>query len=531
MTPDQQPGNVRSLAAYADEKRVGEGVRRLPQISVTQQMRDVTEAAIRAIITQNAVSPSIFVAGGQVARVATEVDGKGRKFTLIRQYGVGGLRGDLARIATWVRPGKDNDTDVPPPTEVVVDLVANADKFGLPVLRQIVHSPIFAADGTLHAEPGYSPATQCWYEPRDGMKIPPVPSSPTDAQVRQAAWKLMGDYLGNFPFETPADRALALALMLLPFMRQLIDGHTPLHLVEASTPGTGKTLLVQAIFQVCYGGDISSMTECKDDAEWSKQITAKLMTGQPIFFIDNVSRTLASAKLASVITSRTWEDRILGASQMLIAPIEHVFVATGNNISASDEVVRRLVRCRLNAHVEKPWQRTGFRHPELLKWGAQHRSELVAAALTLIQTWLDRDRPMYTGRTLGMFEPWAGSVGGVLQIANQQTAFLGNLDKLYAETVRYADNDRAFITGWWEKFGGQVVMARDLVPVAAEHLELGRKTAVEQFIPPSAKSVGWYLVKIHGRVYGDLEVVRTAREGRGDTYQLAKVQREEGSKT
>ena len=31
--------------------------------------------------------------------------------------------------------------------------------------------------------------------------------------------------------------------MLLPFVRELIDGPTPLHLIEKPTPGTGGTLL------------------------------------------------------------------------------------------------------------------------------------------------------------------------------------------------------------------------------------------------------------------------------------------------
>jgi len=38
-----------------------------------------------------------------------------------------------------------------------------------------------------------------------------------------------------------------MAALLLAFARQLIDGSTPLHFIESSTPGTGKGLLVQVL--------------------------------------------------------------------------------------------------------------------------------------------------------------------------------------------------------------------------------------------------------------------------------------------
>jgi putative DNA primase/helicase len=527
VTPDpEQQDNVRILSDYAEAKiAAGPPDRTLPKINVIQQMRDVTEASIRAITNHNGSSPTVFISGSRIARVGSEVDGQGVKYTIIKHYTSPGLRGDMARIATWVRSGKDSDADVPPPIEVVNDVLANADQFELPVLRQVVHCPIFARDGTVHVTPGYSPATECWYEPRGGLSTPQVPPNPTDAQVKHAAWKLMGDYLCDFLFETPADRAHALAMLLLPFMRQLVDGPTPLHLVEAPTEGTGKGKLVQACMLLSVGGDVPSMTECRDESEWSKQITGKLMTGQPVIFIDNVYR-LASAKLASVLTQPIWEDRILGGNQMLVVPVQNIFVAAGNNVSMSGEIVRRTVRIRINSHAEQPWLREGFKHDPLVEWGMAHRQELVEAALTLVQAWVARGRPIWQGTLLGSFESWSRVVGGVLRVANQETSFLGNLDQLYSATLRDVDDDRPFVAAWWEFYGPQPVAAKDLVKLAHEHLQLQKSAgAATQFIPPSSKSVGRHLAKLAGRVFGDLEVVRTHAANRGDIYQLAQVVR------
>ena len=59
--------------------------------------------------------------------------------------------------------------------------------------------------------------------------------------------------------------------------------------------------------------------------------------------------------------------------------------ATGNNPEFSKEMARRLLRIRLDAHLERPRQRAEFRHPDLNTW--------VRANLTL-NFYIDRDIPL-----------------------------------------------------------------------------------------------------------------------------------------
>ena len=148
----------------------------------------------------------------------------------------------------------------------------------------------------------------------------------------------------------------------------MIDGPTPLHLIEKPTPGTGATLMVDAIATILTGAGASVMTEGRDDEEWRKRVTAKLRQIPSIVLIDNLRQKLDSAAVAAALTAPFWEDRILGASEMARLPIRCVWIATGNNPEFSNEMARRLVRIRLDAHVERPWQRAGFRHPDLMTW-------------------------------------------------------------------------------------------------------------------------------------------------------------------
>src|SRR5262249_45979982 len=149
----------------------------------------------------------------------------------------------LARIAEWYRFNKQGfPVDALPPVHVVRDMLVQPDSH-LSVLARIVEAPVFASDGTLHVEPGYNAASRCYYAPAKGLQIAVVPQRPTPSEVSHAGKLITEDLLGDFPFVGDAERAHAVALLLLPFARELIAGITPLHLIEKPTPGTGASLL------------------------------------------------------------------------------------------------------------------------------------------------------------------------------------------------------------------------------------------------------------------------------------------------
>ena len=116
-------------------------------------------------------------------------------------------------------------------------------------------APVYGPDGALITRTGYAPGARTWYEPIDGMTLPwPVSPEPTRAEIEQAARFLVIEYLGDFPFDSEASRQHALAMLLLPFARLMIDGPVPLQCVDASTPGTGKGLLQRSLMYPALGG-------------------------------------------------------------------------------------------------------------------------------------------------------------------------------------------------------------------------------------------------------------------------------------
>jgi hypothetical protein len=422
--------------------------------------------------------PVLFRHGAQPSRIESDDENA----PIVRPLSLDRMRHRLARVARWEkkiakRVGRLTEiVTVPasPPLAVVRDVLATPDP-PLPVLTRIVESPIFAPDGTLQTEPGYNPASRTYYAPAPGFTIPKIPLQPTAAEIEEARELINRELLVDFPMAGDAERASAVACLLLPFVRDMIDGPTPLHLFEAPSPGTGKTLLVDLLTYPSLGRPVSAMTEGKNEDEWRKRVFAKLRSGPSVLLIDNLKGRLESSAVSSAITAwPLWEDRLLGVSEIVRVPVRCTWIATGNNPALTSEIARRTIRCRLDAKLDRPWLRDGFRHPDIRGWTKKYRGDFVGCALTLIQAWIAAGKPE-GDKTLGMFEGWAHTIGGILDVAGIPD-FLGNLEKFYERADTETATWGEFIASWWNAKSKNEVKASDLWTLAVDAgLDLGDK--------------------------------------------------------
>lgn len=122
---------------------------------------------------------------------------------------------------------------------------------------------------------------------------------------------------------------------------------------------------------------MKTLAQDRAGEETRKAITSTLLSGNPLLIFDNVDAAIASGHMAAAITARIWEDRILGKSEMVRLPVRVSWIATGNNVRVRGDMARRSLICRLDARVERPWERTNFRHPDLLAHVQQNRGELL----------------------------------------------------------------------------------------------------------------------------------------------------------
>ncbi|RMF86536.1 MAG: DUF3854 domain-containing protein [Nitrospinota bacterium] len=482
----------------------------------------VTQQAWDALLAANN-PPFLFRYGGLPVRI--EYDDKKRP--IAREITPDRLRHVLARVAFWYRYVLDKKTKevscVPalPPMPVVKDVLAMPD-LALPILTRIVEAPVFTPDGTIHTDPGYHPTGQIYYAPTPGFVLPSVPASPTPDDLQRARDLILSELLGDFPFVSDAERAHAVALLLLPFARDLIPGPTPLHLIEAPSAGTGKGLLAEVLLLPALGQSAAIITEGRDEEEWRKRITAILRNGPSVVLIDNLRRRLDSANVSAAITATTWEDRILGHSETVRLPVRCIWVATGNNPALSTEIARRTVRIRIDAKNDRPWNRdrVSFRHPDLPKWATHHRAELVWASLTLIQAWISQGRPGKTPEiTLGRFESWSKTMGGILEVAGIP-GFLENLDEFYDYSDAEGEMWRTFIDAWWDHFGDTPVGVKDLWGLLTREdtdlsLPLGEGNEKSQRI-----RLGKLLKANRDRQFAECRIVYHGKKQRADQWRL-----------
>ncbi|MFH1266684.1 MAG: hypothetical protein ABIK89_13220 [Planctomycetota bacterium] len=419
----------------------------LPEIDAAQQhLPTITQEAWDAIRESNRPE-RLFRYGGHLMRTETGDEGE----LVLRQVNLDRMRYEATNAAYWFKwaEGEDGEkikVDAQPHDKVVKNMLATAD-IDLPRLTRIVEAPVFAPDGTIQTEPGYHERSRTYYAPSKGLVVPDVPTRPTRDDLARATSLLWCELMGDFPFIGDAEKSHAMALALQPFARDLIDGCTPLYLFEKPTPGTGATLLVSEIVFIATGRPLLAMTEGRDEDEWRKRLTAKLRTGAGHIVIDNLGNRLDSPALSAAITAPTWEDRILGVSETAKIPIRCCWVATGNNPAVSSEIARRTVRVRMDAKIDRPWERTAFRHPDLHGWAQGNRGELVWAALVMIQSWIDQGKPDGQAN-LGGFEAWSRVLGGILAVAGIP-GFLDNASEFYDASDEEGTALRTLIEAWW----------------------------------------------------------------------------------
>lgn len=438
-----------------------------------------------------------FLRSGVLTRLDQDEDGN----HFFQPLNLDRLTSIMARVARWEKTLSDGgQVSVFPLPQVIRDMLAAPDS-RLPWVDTISEVPVLTPQGKILSDSGYDPESRIFL--RSKLKIRPIPEHPTRKDIDQAV-EWINEPLTDFPFEGDPDKAHAVALFLLGFARPFIKGPTPLHLLDAPTPGSGKSLLADVLLSPSHGTNKGIVTAANDD-EWRKRLSAQFREGRPVINIDNIKRPLDSGVLAAALTATMWEDRLLGSTEMIRVPVRCVWVATGNNVTISTELARRTVRIRLDPKVETPEDREGFRHPHLLEWVGEHREDLVWAALTLIQAWLVEGKPkLKASAPLGSFEEWSNILGGILEVARID-GFLKNRRELYREADFEGQAWRAFVAEWWEQHSSKSVKSSELFEIAdsIEGLPLG--SGNEQ---ARKTSLGKRLASMRNRIIGGFRISR-----------------------
>ena len=336
----------------------------------------------------------------------------------------------------------------------------NPASWGFPVLEAVVEAPTLRPDGTVLAQPGYDAASRLYLVPSPGLEDIEVPEQPCSDHI-EVALEVIRDAIGDFPFVDQSSYANAVGAMMTSVCRHIISGPVPLALFDATTQGTGKTLLAEVIAIILTGRAAELMSAPAEPEEWRKQLTSILIEAPPLVIIDNVTTTVDWGDLAKVITGEMHRDRLLGKSQTVSVPVRCSWIATGNNLQLGGDMARRCYWIRMDAGCSDPFRRTGFKHERLKEYLVEHRRDLLIAMLTLARAWFAAGQPKSSVPPVGSFERWTEVVAGILEYARVE-GFLANSEKLFEQSDIERTDWETFLEAIEDAFQGAAFTIAEL---------------------------------------------------------------------
>ena len=368
--------------------RAADDERSRPPIDAKEQdLHELTVEALRLLEETNH-PPELFRYGNTIVRIERHDCDMPAAEVLDADK----VRNEVAtRLRCYQRNRKGDVGSARPPWDLARNiLAAPPEQLPFPSLNRITERPVFTPEGR-RVPRGYDFDTGILYAPRKGFRMRRVSDRPSEIELGEARRLISTELSGDFPFIGDSSLAHTVSALLLPSVRAMINGPTPLYLIEKPTPGTGATLLAQSLCRVGCGREPAALTMPTNEAECARTILAKLLEAPEFVLIDNVTSTLQSAALASAITTSPISGRVIRTSSTVRVPVHCLWMATANNPSLSTEMARRSVPIRMDARSEHPHLRKDFRHPRLKEWVAEHEGGLVWAS-THASSGVDRCR-------------------------------------------------------------------------------------------------------------------------------------------
>jgi hypothetical protein len=407
-----------------------------PQIVITTEEHEVNAEAVKAL----GHDVTIYQRANSLVRIVRDSSpaAKGIRRPLaprIEALPQPILRERLAANACWVtfKEIKEETVEVParPPAWCVAAVHARSEWASIRHLEAVVEYPVLRPDGTILCSPGYDPETGLLLEPMG--QLPPILDQPTRDDAIRARDVLL-EIVVDFPFALEAHKSAWLAATLTPLARFAFEGPTPLFLVDANVPGSGKGLLLDCICRIVSGERFTVANYTADEDELRKRITSLALGGDRLVLLDNLEGKFGNAVLDAALTATAWKDRVLGVNRMAEAPLYMTWYATGNNVLVATDTARRTCHIRLESPHERPEARDDFRHPDLLRHVADNRSTLLAAALTILRAYCAAGRP-----DQGL-PPW-GSFGGWSNLVRHAVVWVGMCDPGETRMLLQAQGD------------------------------------------------------------------------------------------
>lgn len=378
---------------------------------------------------------------------------RSRGSVVLRQATTHAVISDASRYAKVLKYDGRSARMVPKdlPEGVAASFCATAvEENVLPSIIGVVRCPILREDGSLHIHRGYDPATRLILAGDEDWSELDVPERPTFDDAKSALQWLLDTAFADFPFADEASRSVAVSALLTAVIRPAIPC-APVHAFSAPQYGAGKSLQAEFAAIVATGVKPGMVAPGHSQEEFEKRVDAAIIEGDPVVVLDNLSRPLSGDNLCAAITSDTAKVRPLGSSVSVKVRTAAFWMVTGMNLSVKRDMHRRTVIGYIDAGMERPETRSGFKIADLKEWAAQNRMRILRAVYTMLRAHAHAGFPAVGEKALGNFEDWSRRVANCLVWLGQVNP-VRSQERLRADDPEIQNRIALFraLVGWQE---------------------------------------------------------------------------------
>ena len=363
-----------------------------PSVELSTDEKQVVDSVLEVLRQRG----DLFVVGGRLCQLSGDTP-------RLHPLAIPSLREVITSRVLFLAAGEETRC----PKFVPENILARFDLSPIPALRRIARQPTILPDGTVTLNPGFSESAgvlACF----DADQWPDI-SAPASKENAQFAIATLRSIVSEFSWESDTDFSVWCALVFSLICRDAVAGNCPAWIADATTPGSGKTLLLSCAYLLATGEQLPLTSYPVTDDEITKRLVTFLSSAEKPAAVafDNVTRRIGSDCVESYLTcAGNWEQRLLGGNSKLSIPPDSILCFSGNNVSATVDLGRRVLRFRLSPS-ESPEFRSDFRIPDLLQYVSKNRVELYSLCVVAWRAFKEAGSPSLTENRWGSFEAFS----------------------------------------------------------------------------------------------------------------------------
>ncbi len=283
-------------------------------------------------------------------------------------------------------------------------LDSGAARDHLPRISGLLNCPILHGDGEILG-PGYHAKTEMLIT---GGTLPP------DVELSEAVASLK-ELVEEYDFQTPGDRARALASIITPALKigGHLHGNVPADVAEADQSQAGKGYR-QRVTAAVYNERVALVTQRSGGVgSMDESFNAKLIEGRAFIALDNLRNKQDSPHIEAFLTAeRTFPARTPHRREVEIDPSRFFLFLTSNGVESTRDFANRSSIIRIK-------KRGGFtfrRYPDgdLLDHVRARQPYFLGCVFSVVREWIAQGRQR-TNEVRHDFREWCQVLDWVVQ--------------------------------------------------------------------------------------------------------------------